>query len=108
MCRRKMATKHQSCLVLSDLENLPFREDVFHALFSLTSLQNLPNIINGINESFRVTKDNGDVKFSILKKKLDLDEILSHIKLQVKNLKIIENDDLEDIILSFNLRKKTQ
>jgi ubiquinone/menaquinone biosynthesis C-methylase UbiE len=106
--KKEKLAKHQICLVLSDLENLPFRENVFHALFSLTSLQNLPNIINGINESFRVTKDNGGVKFSILKKKLDLDEILSHIKLQVKNLKIIENDDLEDIILSFNLRKKTQ
>ena len=106
--KKEKLAKFQSCLVLSDLENLPFREDVFHALFSLTSLQNLPNIINGIKESFRVTKDNGDMILSILKKKLDLDELLSHIKSKVKNLEITENDDLEDVILSFNLRKKKQ
>ena len=98
--------KNQVSLVLSDIENLPFREDVFHAIISLTSLQNLPNIYNGINESFRVTRNNGDVKFSILKKKIDLVDILSHIKLQVKNLELMDNDDLEDIILSFNLHKK--
>ena len=106
--KNEKLAKHQSCLLLSDLENLPFRENIFHAYISLTSLQNLPNIINGIKESFRVTKDNGDMKLSILKKKLDLDELLSHIKSKVKNLEITENDDLEDVILSFNLRKKKQ
>ena len=106
--KKEKLAKHQSCLLLSDLENLPFRENIFHAYISLTSLQNLPNIINGIKESFRVTKDNGDMKLSILKKKLDLDELLSHIKSKVKNLEITENDDLEDVILSFNLRKKKQ
>jgi len=106
--KKEKIVKNQVCLVLSDLENLPFREDVFHAIISLTSLQNLPNIYIGINESFRVTRNNGDIKFSILKKKLDLDEVLSHIKLQVKNLELMENDDFEDIILSFNLHKKKQ
>ena len=106
--KKEKIVKHQISLVLSDLENLPFRENIFHVYISLTSLQNLPNIITGINESFRVTRNNGDVKFSILKKKLDLDELLSHIKSKVKNLEITENDDLEDVILSFNLRKKKQ
>jgi ubiquinone/menaquinone biosynthesis C-methylase UbiE len=103
----KLVKNHVS-LVLSDLENLPFREDVFHAIISLTSLQNLPNIYNGIEESFRVTRNNGDVRFSILKKTLDLDEVLSHLRLQAKNLELVENDDIEDIILSFTLHKKKQ
>ena len=102
--KKEKLTKHQIYLVLSDLENLPFREDAFHAIFSLTSLQNLPNIINGVKESFRVTKNNGDVKLSILKKNLDLDVLLSYIKPKVSNLEITEKDDLEDVILSFTLR----
>ena len=106
--KNEKLVKNQVSLVLSDLENLPFREDVFHAIISLTSLQNLPNIYNGIEESFRVTRNNGDARFSILKKKLELDDVVSHIKLQAKNLELVENDDLEDIILSFTLHKKKQ
>ena len=104
--KKEKAIKNQINLLLSDIENLPFREDVFHVIISLTSLQNLPNIIEGIEESFRVARNNSDVKFSILKKKIEMDDILSHIKKQVKNLELMENDDIEDIILSFNLRKK--
>ena len=100
--------KNQVNLVLSDLENLPFREDVFHSIISLTSLQNLPNIYNGIEESFRVTRNNGEARFSILKKKIDLNDMISHIKLHAKNLELVENDDLEDFILSFTLHKKKQ
>jgi len=97
--------RNQVNLVLADMENLPFRNNTFHVFISLTSLQNLPNIINGMNESFRVTRNNGEVKFSILKKKLDLDEVLAHIKLRTKDLEVIENDFLEDIVLKFNLHK---
>jgi len=103
---KEKSIKNQVNLILSDLENLPFRENIFHALLSLTSLQNLPNILNGIKELFRVTRNNGEVKFSILKKKIELDNILSYIKLQSKNLELIENDELEDVILDFILRKK--
>lgn len=103
---REKLVKNQVSLVLSDLENLPFRENTFQALVSLTSLQNLPSIITGINESFRVTRDNSKVKFSILKKTINLGEVLSHIKSRAIKLEIIDNDDLEDVILKFNLQKK--
>lgn len=95
-------------LVLSDLENLPFRKNVFHSFFSLTSFQNLSNIIQGVNESFRVTINNGEMKFSILKKKLDSRKMTSLIQLKADNLEIIDKEDLEDIIYDFNLRKKKQ
>jgi len=106
--KEENAKKLQINLVLSDLENLPFRENVFHALFSLTSLQNLSNIFKGIKELFRVSRNYSDVKFSILKKKIDLDDLISQIKSNVSDLEIIESDDLEDIILSFTLQKKKQ
>ncbi len=93
-------------IVLSDLENLPFRENIFHAQFALTSLQNLPNMFKGIDELFRVSRNFSDVKISILKKKIELDALLKHVKPNVKNLEIIERDNLEDVVISFNLHKK--
>ena len=55
-------------LILSDLENLPLRGCKFSVLFSFTSLQNLPDVIEGLKEIFRVVKDGADVNFSILRK----------------------------------------
>ena len=61
--------KNSVDLILSDIEYLPFRENKFCSIFSLTSFQNLPHIPKGIEESLRVGKNNADYKFSILKKK---------------------------------------
>ena len=39
-------------LLLADMEHQPFRDKTFDTIFSVTSLQNLPNITIGIEESF--------------------------------------------------------
>ncbi|KKM77401.1 hypothetical protein LCGC14_1370450 [marine sediment metagenome] len=64
----KFKAKNKLSLVLSDIENLPFRANIFYSVFSLTSFQNLPNINKGVKESIRVSRDNANFKFSILKK----------------------------------------
>ncbi len=85
-------------LILSDLENLPIRENIFNSVFSFTSFQNLPDIFKGLSESFRVIKDGADVYFSILKKKLNLEKVNFRLQTSLKNMKTINQEFLEDII----------
>jgi ubiquinone/menaquinone biosynthesis C-methylase UbiE len=83
-------------LILSDLENLPLRNIIFNQIFSITSLQNLPNMMNGINETFRVLQQNGDIRLSILKKNLDIAQLLIFLKGLIKDMKVIIEDNIED------------
>lgn len=93
-------------LILSDMEHLPFRENIFYSIFSLTSFQNLPHIQIGITESFRVSKNNADFNFSILKKKLELELLLKLLKPKTKEIEVIEKDNLEDIIIQGKILKE--
>lgn len=99
-------TKNNLELILGDIENLPFRENVFHSIFSLTSFQNLPNINRGIEESYRVCINYGYFYFSILSKKLNLDALLNLLKPLSKEIKTINKDKLEDVIIQGNFMKK--
>ncbi|MFX1396029.1 MAG: class I SAM-dependent methyltransferase [Promethearchaeota archaeon] len=93
-------------LVLSDIENLPFRNNIFQKTFSFTSIQNLPDIRKGLNEIFRISRINTDIVISILKKTISIDYILNILKNRVKNLETIRIHNLEDIIFIFKLQKK--
>ncbi len=86
-------------LLLSDIEYLPFRDNTFNSIFSITSFQNLPKLEKGINESFRVSKNNADFGFSILKKKLNLHKLLKILKSKITDLKPIENENVEDFVI---------
>ena len=93
-------------LILSDIECLPFRDDIFHSIFTLTCFQNLPGIQKGIIESLRVSKNNADFKFSILKKKLELKLLLNILKSKIKDLEVINIEGLEDIIITGKILKE--
>ncbi len=92
-------------LILSDIEYLPFRDSVFFSIFSLTSFQNLPHIQNGIIESVRVSKNNADYRFSILKKNLELEWLIKILEPGIKEIKVIEKENLEDIIIQGKVSK---
>ena len=85
-------------LILADIESLPFRENIFDIIFSITSFQNLPNLTKGIIETLRVGQDKGDFRFSILKKKLKIVQLNSLLKSLFTNLKLMQEEFLEDII----------
>lgn len=87
-------------LILTDLENLPFRDNKFTLLFSFTSLQNLPDVIEGLKESFRVVKDGTDVNFSILRKKLNKERLKVLLKPLIKYMKIIDIESIEDVLFT--------
>jgi demethylmenaquinone methyltransferase/2-methoxy-6-polyprenyl-1,4-benzoquinol methylase len=97
--------KNSLNLILSDIECLPFRENTFYSIFSLTAFQNLPSIENGIEELYRVCKHNADFKFSILKKKLELEKLIEILKPKIEDLDIIKKEDLEDIVIQGKISK---
>ena len=79
-------------LILSDIDYLPFRDNIFSSILALTSFQNLPHTKEAIKESFRVGKNNAELKFSILRKNLDLNSVLSSFKADIKELIITNNE----------------
>ncbi|MBA7669396.1 hypothetical protein ES703_77526 [subsurface metagenome] len=72
----------------------------FTLLFSFTSLQNLPDVIEGVKESFRVVKDGTDVNFSILRKKLNKERLKVLLKPLIKYMKIIDIESIEDVLFT--------
>ncbi|MFX0026632.1 MAG: class I SAM-dependent methyltransferase [Candidatus Hermodarchaeota archaeon] len=92
-------------LILSDIEHLPFRDNRIDRIYSITSLQNLPNIYKGIMEIIRVAGHMANLKFSILKKNLDLDSLISFLNPKLINLKIKNIESIEDIIIQGKLIK---
>ncbi|MFX0179270.1 MAG: class I SAM-dependent methyltransferase [Candidatus Hodarchaeota archaeon] len=92
-------------LILSDIEHLPFRDNRIDRIYSITSLQNLPNIYKGIMEILRVAGHMANLKFSILKKNLDLDSLISFLNPKLINLKIKNIESIEDIIIQGKLIK---
>lgn len=102
---RSKSVRRRITLLLADLENLPIRNEVFDSVFSLTSFQNLPDIAVGINECLRVVKNMADLKISILKKKLCIDELLFLLKPKISDLEIINKENIEDLIVQGKVLK---
>ncbi len=94
-------------LVLSDIENLPFRENKFNNIFSITSFQNLVNTNKAILESYRVSRKNSDFNFSILKKKLNLETLLEFLSPFSDIMQVTSANELEDVIIQGKFLKKT-
>ena len=102
----RLKDKANISLILSDIENLPFRDNIFNLIFSFTSFQNLPGTYEGFQELFRVALISSDLKFSILKKKLELGALIDFLKPNVKDLEIINEESLEDIIIQGIISKE--
>jgi demethylmenaquinone methyltransferase/2-methoxy-6-polyprenyl-1,4-benzoquinol methylase len=102
-----LKNKPNISLVLSDIENLPLRDNIFNLIFSFTSFQNLPETHEGIQELIRVASINSDLKFSILKKKLRLGSLIDFLKPNVKDLEIFNEEFLEDIIIQCKISKES-
>lgn len=92
-------------LILADIENLPLRNNKIDSIYSITSLQNLSNIINGIKEIIMVSKNMANLHLSILRKKLDLELLISFLKPNIINLRITNIEKIEDLIFQGNLIK---
>ncbi len=100
----KMSENANVMIILSDIENLPFRNNVYDVAISLTSFQNLPNMVKGISEAIRVCLKKGVTIFSVLRKKLDKKSFVNFLKPFTQDIKLIDHQDLEDIIIRGKLR----
>ena len=95
-------------LLLSDIENLPFRENQFFSVLSLTSFQNLPDVKKGIKELLRVSRNRADFKFSILKKKINLKILVDSLKSFVLIDQVLNKENLEDVIIQGKVFKRNK
>ena len=103
--RKNKEIRSKINLLLADSENLPIRNNIFDSIFSLTSLQNLPDIAEGLKETIRVVKNRADLKISILRKKLDLPNFLSLLKPMISEIVVFNNEKIEDVIVQGKVLK---
>lgn len=96
-------TRTRLNLILSDLENLPFRDGCFDSIFLLTSVQNLPHQFSGLKESMRAGKKGADFNLSILRKKLNKKRLVNFLKKELNSMNIIDNTTTEDLIILGNI-----
>ena len=75
-------------------ENLPFKDNSFDFVISVTAIHNFKDIRKGLEEIKRISKK--DVALSILKRSAKIDEIKGNIRELFKITKTIEED--KDII----------
>ncbi len=98
------ATQARINLILSDLENLPLRDDRFDSIFLLTSIQNLPNQNIGLKESIRVGRSGASFNLSILKKKLNREKLITFLDGKIKDIDLIDKESIEDLIILGNIQ----
>lgn len=93
-------------LLLGDLENLPFRPNIFNVILSLTSYQNLPNLKKAIEETIYSAKNSSDFIISILKKTLNQESFLQMIETYCVEIKYVKDqNNIEDLILKVKIVK---
>ncbi len=86
-------------LVLSDADNLPFKDESFDAVVSLTLLQNMPNPDLTIQELTRVTEQDGKIIMTVLEKKHSVEEVKNWMfSANLKPLRVGRISDSEDIL----------
>lgn len=81
-------------IIKGNAENLPFIDNNFDFVISITAIHNFKNYQKGILEMKRVGKKFG---FSVLKRSVKSPEIIKFLKRNFKILKII--DDIQDKII---------
>ncbi|MCD6264261.1 methyltransferase domain-containing protein, partial [Candidatus Bathyarchaeota archaeon] len=96
--RSKLREVQNLDLLLSDADYLPFKEEVFDAVFAITLLQNLPEPRKTLSEAMRVAKPEAPIVVSGLKKKYNREEfedLLSSTGLRVRE---IMDGELKDFV----------
>ena len=91
-------------LVCCDGEYLPFRSDLFQDVFAFTSLQNLSNLDQGLNEIIRIKKKKANIAISYLRKKI-AKEILEHKLNEIfkaSRIEFLKTRSSEDWVIKIN------
>lgn len=82
-------------LILADADNMPFKEAIFSHLFAVTLIQNTPNPLKTLSEIKRVTKENGFIVITGLKKKFPIEVFKSLLQNAGLNIVALKNESLK-------------
>ncbi|TFF90468.1 MAG: class I SAM-dependent methyltransferase [Promethearchaeota archaeon] len=92
-------------LILGDVENLPFRENTFDEIFSITVFQNLTDKGKALEDLTWSGKKKFSFILSILKRDSGVEKFKTIITEKFKNYSLDANSHLEDIIFSGKMIK---
>ncbi len=76
-------------LLCADADYTPFRNQIFHAVFAITLLQNTPNPTRTLEEVKRIARKNASIILTALKKEFTLDateQLLRKVGLSVETM----------------------
>lgn len=96
-------------ILLADADHIPFKNQIFHQIFAITLLQNIPKPSTALQESKRVSKNDATITITGLKKEFTektFRTALKNAKLEIPILKT--DDDLKDYIATCHLKTKIQ
>ena len=97
--RSKLKNKPKTYLVQADADHLLFRPSIFHMVFAVTILQNMPEPEQTLEELKWVSRHDSLIAVSSLKKSFSIDHfkrVLENSGLSIK--KLIVNEELKDWI----------
>ncbi len=89
-------------LVLGDIQNLPFRKNAFNVVLSVTAIQNLENLEQGLIELLNSTKQSCELRISVLNKKDIPFKLKSVFARHGKKYSVINDSKTEDSIFIVN------
>ncbi|MDH5634741.1 MAG: methyltransferase domain-containing protein [Candidatus Bathyarchaeota archaeon] len=91
--KRKTKALGNLALVLADADNMPFYDQIFDVVFAITLLQNMPNPLATINEVKRISKSNGTIVATGLKKAFTKEEFVEVLKQAYLKVEILKPDE---------------
>ena len=103
--KAKERCKENQYLVMGDSESLPFRNQVFDSVISVTVLQNLVHPKQLSMESSRVAKVNSPIIISSLKRVYSKNDIINLIDTNMLTIKNIFTDEKINDWIIFSTRK---
>ncbi len=95
----KTRNKSNIMLINADADHLPFKEETFDMIFMITVLQNLPDYISTLKEISRVSRRNGLILLTGLKRSFEKREFYNLlVESGMEILHFIDDENLLDYI----------
>ncbi len=93
-------------LIQADADNLPFRSKVFHIVFAVTLIQNLPSPCQTLIEIRRVSRPDSIIIVSALKKAFSEDLFMKVVKDSgLTSIPFAQDEDLKDWLVFAKIKK---
>jgi len=90
-------------VILADAESLPFKREVFDAVFAITVLQLTSNVFKAFSEVFRVLKEGGLFVYTLIKAKEDLQFFLNTaLSAGFVNTSVVNEHGVKDVVVFAN------